>query len=1253
MGDGSAIARGNDRAEFSAGSVEPARYRDLVLIGRGSMGVVYRARDTVLDRNVALKTLRSPAPDELYLLKKEFRSLSNLSHPNLVQLHDLVAVDDQCFFTMELIDGVDLVRFVRRDDADAGESKTSPKVDYDCLRDSIYQLVVGLHALHSYGKIHRDVKPANILVERSGRVVLLDFGLASGVEPGDSDDSVAGSLAGTLMYMAPEQAWGLEISPAADWYSVGVVLYEALTGKAPFSGSPLAAALERRRSMPPHPRSLAPETPADLDGLTMDLLQTAAEARPSGQQLLARLESRRRDWSAVPGPQDVAAEDALFVGRKPELAALRAAFNETRQGGLVTVCVSGLSGIGKTSLLEHFLSTLPGKESVIALRARCHPQESIPFKAVDAAIDDLARFLARQTDDAVQAFLPRDIAALARIFPVLGRIQPIAAALGHEAVGREPQEIRRRAFASLRELVARIGDHHPIVLWIDDFQWGDLDSVALLRTLRNPVDSPGLLLLLSFRDGEQQSTAVGRLFADDEAQSDTPPPARHLEVAPLSEREAIELARQMIATLGAGADEQEVAAIARESGGSPFFARELARHLGARRAAAPDTRVALGVSALLAQRVAELPENDRHFLDVVSVAGAPLQEELVHRIGDGGDDVTRILARLRSQHLLRASMTDDQPAVDTYHDRIRETVVGLLSIETYHSLHLRIATVLESFPNPDPQRLIEHYLQADELTRAGEHAFSSAERAAEALAFEQASRLYRRALELEAHARPRWVLHAKLAAMLVNMGRGGEAAGEYVAAAAELAAREARNPEVWRLKRQAAEHYMQCGMYDEGLAVLREVLSSVGLRYVTSTNRVILSLIANRARLRLGELLPSRAPKRVPRRDRQRLEVCWSAGVGLGVFDTLRAADFQVRHALLARRVGDPAHRARALAIEALLMVWEGGERKRRRASQLRVESERLALATGDPNIEAYALVLRAVAAFFERRFREAITVADRAEALCRDKCVGVAWELANAQTIGIYARVLMGDLQNLLQRVGVTLREARERGDQYGLFMGRLGHANMVWLAMDDPDEASRQVDDALAQEFPSTFTWPAYQGALAQAQIDLYRGDGTAGTQRMEAAWAELRAGSMLRLQPVRIEMRELRARAAIMAAAEPGCDRADKRKLLRFAADEARRLAREDVPWVTPFVAALNGEIAAASGEMPKAIDLLEGAALGFEHAEMALHAAALRWHLAAHLPGASQRRADLETWMQEHGVRNPARMAALLAPGIEAA
>ena len=225
-------------------------------LGAGATAVVYEAFDRHADRLVALKTTHPGAPAHAHHLRREFARMRDVTHPNLVRRGELFEADGGCFFTMELVVGAPFVEHVR----------ARP----DRLRDALTQLTRGLAALHAAGLVHRDVKPSNVLVTPAGRVVLLDFGLVAEVdEPGRGGDTDA---VGTVAYMAPEQALGRAVGPEADWYSVGVMLYEALAGRLPLSGAQARVIVDKQRVMPAGPATLAPGTPVDLDRLCSDLL---------------------------------------------------------------------------------------------------------------------------------------------------------------------------------------------------------------------------------------------------------------------------------------------------------------------------------------------------------------------------------------------------------------------------------------------------------------------------------------------------------------------------------------------------------------------------------------------------------------------------------------------------------------------------------------------------------------------------------------------------------------------------------------------------------------------------------------------------------------------------------------------------------------------------------------------------------------------------------------------------------------------
>src|SRR5262249_19967722 len=280
-------------------------------------------------------------------------------------------------------------------------------------------------------------------------------------------------------YMAPEQAGEEPVGPAADWYAVGVMLYQALAGRLPFEGSSMDVLGKKLTTDPSPPSEWVAGVPDDLNRLCLGLLQRTASLRPSGREVLERF--ARREQAAETGspdtpPEDSAKRSLAFIGRAAELGLLRAAFGAARKGSTSAALVHGRSGMGKSALVARFLGDLRAAEpDLVVLAGRCFEQESVPYKALDGLVDVLARRLQRMPEAQVPALLPRDVATLLRLFPVLGRVPAVASA-PRRAEAADPLTLRQRAFAALRELLARLGDRAPLVLFVDDLQWGDADS---------------------------------------------------------------------------------------------------------------------------------------------------------------------------------------------------------------------------------------------------------------------------------------------------------------------------------------------------------------------------------------------------------------------------------------------------------------------------------------------------------------------------------------------------------------------------------------------------------------------------------------------------------------------------------------------------------------------------------------------------------------------------------------------------------
>ena len=779
--------------------------------GFRGMGVVYEAYDREREQRVALKTLFFDDPSAIYRLKHEFRALADVAHPNLITFYELIREGDVWFITMELVEGETFLDYVRP----WNPKDSAAKLDLTRLRAALPQLVEGVYHLHAHGKWHRDLKPGNVLVTKDGRVVLLDFGISAQIQS-EGPATVATGAVGTVAYMAPEQVDGGSSTPTSDWYAVGVMLYEALTGHLPFSG-PLLLVLEAKlKETPPHPSDHAADLPEDLVRLCLDLISRDATDRPSGEDILTRL-GRSGPVRAMRAA--MAEAGTTIMGREPHLEILKGSFERSRSGRAVSVHVHGVSGIGKTYLVEHFLNRLDPALGTVVLTGRCYPRESMPYKAVDGVIDSLTRYLRSLEEQDVLDLLPREILYLARIFPVLmqvGRDMDLPVSPSRRA--RDAQELRKRAFSALRRLLGSIAARHPLVLIIDDLQWADVDSVALLDDLTRPDRAPPLLLVCCFRSIGGEAPAFLTTLRNRPGDENTV----DLPVGPLTDPEAEHLVRLRIRSEEV---EPVVRSIVREAAGSPFVLEQLIRHvLECEKSEMTNATLAVMLDA----RIDRLPPGSRELLDTLSVAERPVDFEVVHEAAGIEGDARALVGTLEVAHLVRTSAEADE--IETYHDRIRECLAEQLSPEKTVQIHLRLAHAIRRRGTEDPEALFEHYLKAGRPTQAAEQAVKAGHISMKALAFDRAARFFRHALELAPlDAEEEQELKIQLAEALANAGRPAEAADAF------LEASEGQGPATaLTCKVRAAGQLLFGGHSDRGLEVTRDILRSVGLKMASS-----------------------------------------------------------------------------------------------------------------------------------------------------------------------------------------------------------------------------------------------------------------------------------------------------------------------------------------------------------------------------------------------------------------------------------
>ncbi len=1232
------------------------------MIGAGGTGVVYEAVDHASRTRIALKRLTSQRSEAIGRLKNEFLAFREIVHPNLVQLGELFEEEGTWFFTMELVEGQDFVSFVRQStqhDASGDEGRQRsvlPRSDGATgfvsrvrsktqlvetrLRPALRKLVEAVDFVHQAGRLHRNIKPSNVLVTQEGRVVLMDFGMVSNCGPEGPSSPGRAELVGTAQYAAPELALGLPGGRSADWYSVGVVLYEALTGHGLLDGPPVHVLVQQLETVPPNPICLAPEAPRDLVTLCVELLQADPSLRPTGTQILVRtgVPTDCKPESILPpsSPSRV----PVFVGRGPELAALKEAFETTkRQRTTIAMIVEGESGIGKSSLVGHFQDFVRGSDpSAVILSGQCYERETVPFNALDGVVDVLARYMSQIAPEYAASLLPSRPTNLVGTFPALDRVKVIQAATRQlNANERDPQEQRVRLFSAMRQLVVRLADRHPLIISIDDFHWADADSVALLSEIMRSPDEPALLFVATVRVSDDGSTKPSRAIS-----LTSPAEIRRLSVGKLTAEEARDLAETLMVDPAVG-PRFELDAIAREAQGHPLFIHELANHVAVHaHPSAPSMRL----DDVIAARVAKLPSAAQRILELAAVAGQPIgQTVLSQASGVAPQEFEGAMTTLRIGRLLHATAGHDTRLLSVYHGRVRDAVARGLDAQTVREHHRALADALESADTNEPERLALHLRDAGELRKASGYAIEAARTADKALAFDHAAHLYKMALDLcEISPEAARDILVKQARALGNAGRGPEAAQAYLQAAAQTPA-----PKAIGLRRRAADHLLRSGHIDEGLTELRIVLAAMGIRFAKTPFHALVSLLLFSAWVRLRGLgFRERGAETIPRLVLARIDTYWTTAATMGQVDFVRGADFGVRALLMALRVGEPQRVVQAIAVGTAFVASAGGA-SRARTNRFIAVLGSLAARYPAPPFRALVAFSKTLDAYFLGRWVDVETCGTEAIEILENECSGVSWELATVSFYRHAARSYMGKMADLAVGLPRDVANALSRGDLYYATNLRLGMSNPVWLASDDVQAAARIIHEATKGWSQQGFHVQHFYGTMARVQLNLYAGRVHDAQAVIADSLPGLAQSYLRRVQVVRVQTEDLRARAAVALAMQ---DWEQRETLLQDASYCAERLAREKVPWALGLGKLVLAGIAACRLDESQAKRHLESAVQRFEASDMALHAAVARRRLGTIVGGTQGqewvRAAD--QWMEERTMKNPSRWTAMLAPGF---
>jgi serine/threonine protein kinase len=1211
---------GNDRFELGP------------FLGAGAMGQVYVAYDRQRQQRVALKILPRIDFVTLSRFKQEFRSLVGLTHPNLVTLYELFAEETAWYYTMERVEGRDFVSFFR-----SGKPQSLDAASVTQLRSALIQLVQGIAALHAAGKIHRDIKPLNVLITMQGRVVILDPGLVHEVEPNTLHPTEE-SFAGTVGYMAPEQA-DQKSTFASDFYSVGVMLYETLTGQLPFRGTVASILRDKGQLDPRPPGEILAGVPEDLNRLCQELLNRCPEDRPHAEAILERLKGSHTAPLAMPvQPTDTGpSAPGLFVGRHQQLTALRHAFDEIRSGHPVSLFVQGESGVGKSALIERFLSELKDNPEVVVLQGRCYERESVPYKALDSVADALSRYLRRLKEVELAPILPRNPAAVCQLFPVLGRVGLIGNGLERVPCNPDQRELRRQGTEGLRDLLERLGDRKRLVIYIDDLQWGDRDSALLIRRILAPPDPPVLFLVGCYRSADRSRSECLKALLGPEESGAPFGERRELTVEPLTEEEI----RSLVTAIYQGdrlAAERSVEIVVRDCHGNPYYAAELTRF--AREQTSDFLSSGDTLDNLLWRRVEGLPREARALIETIAVAGQPLLIADAWAAASLSAENQPALDLLCRQSLLRTSGSATAPTVEAYHDRVRETVVSHLAVDRRRDLHAILASTLEASDRTDPEVIGNHFRGSGNLSAAARHFASAATKAMTSLAFERAVALYRQSLDCLPPRDPDMQsLRIGLADALASAGRGREAAAQYLAAADERHNGDSIND----LRRRAAEQYLISGHIREGTDLIDEALHDAGVIVPRSNHACLVVAALLTMWLRIRRPWRSKQTSFAASAANDAMETAWSAARGLALINPLRSfvAALQVcRHSA---HCENPDKQVAAWSFYAAHLSTSGSKTARFMEEAL-AASHALAESTSNSYAHGMIALAKAMAAYLRGEWTNSISASDSSLAYFQRSTKESVWEKDTLHIFALWAMTFRGDTSQLRSRGSALLQSSVDRNDLFMQTLLQTYIMSIVRLCDDDPKRARNDIDASIRSWNYRGFHNQHHNILLAETLVDLYRGQGATAFERLTRASSFYRLSEMRPIQHARIQFRAYRATAALSAATQSGSQR-----YLRQVRQETRRLRRERAQWATMIADLLTTAVNSLEGK-PFRIEDVHGVIQGLDKVELGYHSAAalIAFGKVAPRMYAGELSAAGYQRMKQMDVQNPDRFAMLFCP-----
>lgn len=732
------------------GTLLQNRYRLDAELGQGGMGAIYRATDTLLQREVAVKVLSDPrlGTEGRARLLREAQAVAKLNHPNIVSLYDAGEADPSTgsgpatpFIVMELVSGRSL--------------RDRPPRSVDETLNITRQLCDALEHAHTHGVVHRDLKPENVLITPEGIAKLVDFGLA---RSDATRASMEGTLTGTVFYLAPEQALGQAIDARTDLYALGVMVYELTANRLPFTGDDPIAVISQHLYAPVVPPStFNAAVPPALDALIVRLMSKRPEDRPaSAAEVRQALEVINQP--ATPAPSNTPAPElsllerivrGRLVGRQTELGQLQELWMHAQQEGHSHLAlISGEPGVGKTRLAHEVLVSAQLNGAVV-LRGGCYEYEAAtPYLPFAEALRD---WVNTRTPAELRAQLGSNAFELARLAPEIEvKIGPLPS-----SPPLPPNDERLRLFDHVARFLQKIAAERGLLLFFDDLHWADHGTLALLHYLMRRLKNDRVLVLAAYREVELDRS---RPLSDALVEWNRERLALRIPIGRLPPDGTCAM---LCGLLGLDNVSDEFAQlIHRETEGNPFFIEETIKALieqgqiyreGDRwaRQEIAELAVPQSVREAIGRRLSRLDKSCIEMLHTAAALGKTFEfSELIASAALPEDQVLDGLDAAGEAQLIRS---DRGESFVFTHDKIREVLYEEMNPIRRRRLHQRIGENLLKLHahtvDLHVADLAHHFAESGDLELGLQFCVRAARQAAAVFARDEALAYYERALE--------------------------------------------------------------------------------------------------------------------------------------------------------------------------------------------------------------------------------------------------------------------------------------------------------------------------------------------------------------------------------------------------------------------------------------------------------------------------------------------------------------------------